>query len=131
MQSHKKDLSNNEFPTFNGEDLDEFLAWYNNILAILASTGWNDLYDDTATDSPIAETIAQNDIKLKALSADLYSYLHVAMKMDAQVLMEDKIELRGQGLAFLQSIFDSYNVTLAGGVIAERKRRCNPLPAQR
>ena len=96
MQSHKKDARNNKFPIFNGNNLNEFTSWYNNILSILASTGWNELYDSNK-DSPIEETTAQQDPKLTSLLADLYSYLNVAMKKDAQTLMEDKTELRGKG----------------------------------
>ena len=121
LQGQKKDLRNNKFPPFNGDDLDEFLAWYNNVLSILASTGWNALYDVTS-DSPIPEATAQLDPKLSSLSADLYSYLHVAMKKDAQTLMEDKTELRGKGLLFLQTLFDSYNITLNGSELMDKEK---------
>ena len=125
MQSQKKDTRNNKFPSFNGDDIDEFTSWYNNILSILASTGWNALYD-SANDSPIDETTAQLDTKLTSLSADLYSYLHVAMKKDAQTLMEDKTELRGKGLLFLQTLYQTYQVKLASGeLMAKEKEYAN------
>ena len=122
IQSQKKESRNNKFPTFNGEDVDEFLTWYNNVLSILASTGWNELYD-TVNDCPIDEDTAQNIPKLTSLSSDLYSYLHVSMRKDAQMLMEDKHEIRGKGLLFLQTLFDSYNVRLAGGELMEKEKQ--------
>ena len=122
IQSQKKDSRNNKFPTFNGEHLDEFLTWYNNVLSILASTGWNELYD-TVNDCPIDEDTAQRIPKLASLSSDLYSYLHVSMRKDAQMLMEDKHEIRGKGLFFLQTLFDSYNVRLAGGELMEKEKQ--------
>ena len=125
LQTHKKDSRNNKFPIFNGEDLNEFTSWYNNILSILASSGWNDLYDPIE-DSTIEESKAQQDPKLTALSADLYSYLHVAMKKDAQTLMEDKTELRGKGLLFLKTLFKIYNVKLTSGeLMAKEKEYAN------
>ena len=121
LQQYKKDTRNTKFPVFNGTDLDEFLSWYNNVLSILASTGWNDLYDHS-DDGPIEEDTAQASPKLQALSADLYSYLHIAMKKDAQTLMEDKFELRGKGLLFLQTLFDAYNVKLSGGELMTKEK---------
>ena len=125
LHTHKKDARNTKFPIFNGDDINEFTSWYNNILSILASTGWNELYN-SGEDRPITETTAQQDPKLTSLSADLYSYLHVAMKKDAQTLMEDKTELRGKGLLFLQTLYQTYNVKLASGeLMATEKAYAN------
>ena len=38
LQNQRKETRNVKFPTFNGDDMDEFISWNNNVLSILAST---------------------------------------------------------------------------------------------
>jgi len=100
------------FPKFSGKD---FTTWYDSILSILSSPGWNKLYDQ-ATDDAI-QIDPMND-----LSADLYTSLKRCLLGNAQDTMLHKKGIRSQGINFLKVLQSTYNPKLSTVERDEKQR---------
>jgi len=98
-----KESSNMKFPKFYGKSKQEFEVWHDQSLSILASPGWNKVFQDLKT----KKLKTDNDIS-ESLPSRLYAALRVAMGGNAEKLMMTKPETWGKGLLFFHILKKSY-----------------------
>ena len=92
-----------QFPKFSGKD---FPKWYDNIISILASPQWKELYDPVQDDAISTEPGSD-------LSSELFTCLKRCLHGEAQDTMLNKKGARSKGILFLQMIKATYNPLLS------------------
>ena len=108
MQQMKRDKAptSSVFPKFTGKSRDEFIKWETNVLNILATDDWSDLYDFSSQDAVSSGTLNSK------LNNHLYKNISNQLGGSAKTIMDAKTHLRGDGIALLQALRLTYKATL-------------------
>ena len=108
LQQLKKNKppTSSTFPKFGGKSRDEFLKWETNILNILSTDEWSDLYD-----YPSQDAVSSGHVN-PTLNNHLYKNISNQLTGNAKTIMDAKTHLRGDGISLLQALRQTYKATL-------------------
>ena len=101
-----KPPSSSIFLKFAGKSKDVFLKWEANVLNILATDEWSDLYDYSTQDA-----VSSGQVN-PTLNNHLYKNISNQLTGTAKTIMDAKTHLRGDDILLLQALRQTYKATL-------------------
>ena len=113
-KSASKPPKQSSFPPCTADNLEDFQVWYNKILAILATSEWSTLFDQTSGD------VVPDGSVNTSLNSHLYSLLVSSMKKHNALIMQNKKHLYQDGISFLRSIRAIYQLKLSKLEVRQR-----------
>ena len=96
-----------KFPKFYGKSKDEFRTWFDQVLSILATPTWHKVFKDMPS-----KTLHTDDDISPTLSLKLFSALRTSVSGNAEKVMMTKPQTWGHGLLYLQTLSQTYKVSL-------------------